>query len=91
MSKITRCKRCGGNIVEPAFEGDGAYPVGRMCDCEEVARRNPLARMARQGKFDEPDETYRDTAGGLMLPVIPVILVVAVAFLVGVWTGRGTR
>ena len=35
MSRISTCRRCGGNIVEPAFEGDGAYDVGRMCRCPE--------------------------------------------------------
>jgi hypothetical protein len=34
MSRIDRCTRCGGNIVTPAYPGDGAYPVGRMCDCD---------------------------------------------------------
>ena len=33
MSKVTRCSRCGGNIVEPAYEGDGAYAVAPMCTC----------------------------------------------------------
>lgn len=35
MSKISKCARCGGNIVEPAYEGDGAYPVAPMCSCGE--------------------------------------------------------
>jgi len=33
MSVITRCRKCGGNIVEPAYPGDGAYPVPPMCRC----------------------------------------------------------
>jgi hypothetical protein len=33
MSKITVCKRCGGNIVEPAYDGDGACPVPPVCRC----------------------------------------------------------
>lgn len=35
MSKISKCHECGGNIVEPAYEGDGAYPVPPMCSCNE--------------------------------------------------------
>ncbi len=39
MSKITRCRECGGNIVEPAYPGDGAYTVAPMCLCNtETAR-----------------------------------------------------
>ncbi len=33
MSKVSQCPKCRGNIVEPAFEGDGAYPVAPMCEC----------------------------------------------------------
>lgn len=33
MSKISKCARCGGNVVEPAYPGDGAYPVALMCTC----------------------------------------------------------
>ncbi len=33
MSIISKCRKCGGNIVKPAFEGDGAYPVPPMCRC----------------------------------------------------------
>lgn len=32
---ITICRVCGGNIVRPSFEGDGAYPTGRMCRCPQ--------------------------------------------------------
>lgn len=35
MSRITTCRRCSRNIVEPAYEGDGAYPVPPMCECPE--------------------------------------------------------
>lgn len=35
MSVITQCPNCGGNIVKPAFEGDGDYPVPPMCDCKK--------------------------------------------------------
>jgi hypothetical protein len=35
MSTIKLCRKCGGNIVSPSWEGDGAYPVGRMCECPE--------------------------------------------------------
>lgn len=35
MSAISTCRRCGKNIVRPAFEGDGAYPVAPMCECPE--------------------------------------------------------
>lgn len=35
MSQIRSCSRCGGNIVAPAYEGDGAYPVGSMCECSD--------------------------------------------------------
>lgn len=38
MSKISKCPACGGNIVEPAYEGDGAYPVPPMCSCNDVCR-----------------------------------------------------
>jgi hypothetical protein len=34
MSKISKCPKCGGYIVEPAYEGDGAYPVAPMCECK---------------------------------------------------------
>ena len=33
MSTITRCRRCGGNIVAPSYPGDGAWPVPPMCTC----------------------------------------------------------
>lgn len=33
MSQVTACRSCGGNIVEPAYPGDGAYPVPPMCTC----------------------------------------------------------
>lgn len=35
MSRVQSCRRCGGNIVSPAFEGDGAYPVAPMCECPD--------------------------------------------------------
>lgn len=35
MSQVTRCQSCGKNIVAPAYEGDGAYPVAPMCECPE--------------------------------------------------------
>lgn len=44
MSKISRCPRCGGNIVEPAYRGDGAYPVAPMCSCKEDARPRAIGR-----------------------------------------------
>lgn len=34
MSLIRQCKTCGKNIVEPAFSGDGDYPVEPMCRCK---------------------------------------------------------
>lgn len=37
MSKISRCGVCGGNIVEPAFEGDGVYFIPPMCKCSTAA------------------------------------------------------
>ena len=51
MSKITRCTRCGGNIVEPAYPGDGVYPVAPMCSCRdtpvpEKRRSSPLSEHA---------------------------------------------
>lgn len=33
MSRVRQCPKCGGNIVEPAYPGDGAYPVAPMCEC----------------------------------------------------------
>lgn len=33
MSTITKCRRCGGNIVEPSYPGDGAWPVPPVCTC----------------------------------------------------------
>jgi hypothetical protein len=41
MSKITRCHECAGNIVEPAYDGDGAYPVGHMCTCKSSGDTPP--------------------------------------------------
>ncbi|KKL96923.1 hypothetical protein LCGC14_1839590 [marine sediment metagenome] len=38
MSKISQCPKCGGNIVEPACEGDGDYPVEPMCRCRRLQR-----------------------------------------------------
>ena len=35
MSKVTKCPKCGGNIVVPAYPGDGDYPVAPMCTCPE--------------------------------------------------------
>lgn len=35
MSEIQRCPHCGKNIVLPAYEGDGAYPVPPMCECPD--------------------------------------------------------
>lgn len=35
MSEVTRCPRCGKNVVKPAYEGDGAYPVPPLCQCPE--------------------------------------------------------
>jgi hypothetical protein len=43
MSKIETCRKCGGYIVSPAFEGDGAYPVQPMCQCPEN-QPNPARR-----------------------------------------------
>lgn len=34
MSTVRKCSRCGGNIVLPAYPGDGDYPVEPMCKCE---------------------------------------------------------
>lgn len=39
MSKISKCQTCGGNTVEPAFPGDGAYPVAPMCTCRQASPR----------------------------------------------------
>ena len=53
MSRVTNCPRCGKNVVEPAYEGDGAYPVSPMCRCPEnqpnLARhpRVPLSEVGR--------------------------------------------
>ena len=41
MSVITKCPKCGGNIVEPAYPGDGAWPVSPMCKCPENKARLP--------------------------------------------------
>lgn len=35
MSAIRECRKCHGNIVRPAYPGDGAWPVGMMCRCPE--------------------------------------------------------
>lgn len=39
MSAIRKCRVCGGNIVEPAYPGDGAYPVAPMCTCRDEPPR----------------------------------------------------
>lgn len=44
MSRVTRCQQCGGNVVEPAFEGDGAYPIEPMCRCSHN-QPNPRERL----------------------------------------------
>lgn len=46
MSRTTVCPKCGGNIVEPSFEGDGAYPVEPMCKCNQGCRDWLPARAA---------------------------------------------
>jgi hypothetical protein len=53
MSRISKCPRCGGNIVEPAYPGDGAYPVAPMCSCGFDA---PADRYARE-RSKRDDET----------------------------------
>jgi hypothetical protein len=50
MSKITRCPRCGGNIVEPAYDGDGAYPVAPMCTCQQHDTPESVAEKARRAR-----------------------------------------
>lgn len=50
MSAIRQCYQCRGNIVEPAFEGDGVYPVSPMCTCDPAARA-----------FNEGENRYRQT------------------------------
>jgi hypothetical protein len=53
MSKISRCPRCGGNIVEPAFPGDGDYPVQPMCSCNEAKDAEPSRRRRRYEDDDD--------------------------------------
>lgn len=54
MSQIRSCPTCGGNIVTPAYEGDGAYPVGRMCDCGKQKYVPPAEKYRRERERDEP-------------------------------------
>lgn len=35
VSEVRKCRRCGKNVVLPAYPGDGAYPVTPMCRCPE--------------------------------------------------------
>ena len=41
MSSISKCPKCGKNIVEPGYEGDGAYQHQQV---EAGCRDHPLAR-----------------------------------------------
>lgn len=59
MSKISSCPRCGGNIVEPAYPGDGAYPVGRMCECA-----NGYEPPAKQYERERRDRARDEQADG---------------------------
>lgn len=59
MSKISYCPKCGGLVVEPAYEGDGAYPVPGECRCGTVSFAEALERDLRQaGKVEIEDGPY---------------------------------
>ena len=38
VSKVMKCPKCGGNIVVPAYPGDGDYPVAPMCTTLRTVR-----------------------------------------------------
>jgi hypothetical protein len=47
VSRVSRCSTCDGNIIEPAYEGDGVYPVAPMCSCA-VNRLDVFASELRE-------------------------------------------
>lgn len=48
MSATYKCRQCGGNVVYPAYDGDGAYPIPPMCRCPEN-QPNPK-RTPKEGR-----------------------------------------